>query len=303
MKRNEGGAPLIRNRGLSKGLAVAGLVLGLASPGHAVFDDLELSPRARALGGSYASLSSDAYAIFYNPAGLVSLEGMDLRGTYYQPFNLGFARTNAVAFAMPLSKWGTFAAGYCDFRVEYEGTVLSVERTFTAGHAFTLMEDISSSLSFGYAINFYNLDYGPPSVSGVDLGSQWSMGLDVGFLARLRERTTAGVFAKNLNNPTVGEPDEEDLPQRVAGGIAYRPYDGVITTAEVGKELGKETQLHGGVEFRIVEPLSMRFGVQTKPNLFDVGVGLEWRQVQVDIAYTHHPVLDETLRYGLGLRF
>lgn len=303
MKRNQGGFPVIRTRGLSKALAVAGLVLGIASPGHAVFDDLELSPRARALGGSYAGLSSDAYAIFYNPAGLANLEGRDLRGSYYEPFNLGFVRANALAFAMPLHEWGTFAAGYSDFRVEFDGTMLSVERTFTFGHALMLMEDLSSSLAFGYNINLFNLDYGPPSVSGLDLGRQWSVGLDVGFLARLRERTTAGVFAKNLNNPTVGDPQEEDLPQRVSGGIAYRPYDGVITTVEVGKELGEETQFHGGVEFKIVEPLALRFGAQTKPNLFDVGVGLAYRQVQVDLAYTHHPVLDETLRYGLGLKF
>jgi hypothetical protein len=294
---------VIRNRGLRAGLLVVGLVLAAASEGRAVFDDLELSPRARALGGSYASLSADAYAIFYNPAGLVNVEGRDLRGSYFEPFNLGFVRANAFAVAMPFREWGTFAAGYSDFRVDYEGTVLSVERTFTFGHALTLMEDLSSSLAFGYDIDLYNLDYGPPSVSGLDLGSQWSVGVDVGFLARLRERTTAGLFAKNLNNPTVGDPQEEDLPQRVSGGIAYRPYDGVITTAEVGKELGQETQFHGGVEFRIVEPLSMRFGAQTKPNLFDVGVGLAWRQVQVDVSYTHHPVLDETLRYGLGLEF
>ena len=294
---------MVRIGRLRVAVAAAGLWLGLAAPAHAVFDDLELSPRARALGGAYAGLSGDASAIFYNPAGLATVEGREVRGAYFQPFDLGFHRANGLAFASSFRDWGTFAVGYSDYRAEWEGTVLSIERTFTFGHGLMLMEDISSSLAFGYNVNLYNLDYPTPSVSGFDLGSQTTLGIDIGFLASLRERTTAGVFAKNLNNPTMGNPVEDDLPQRVSGGIAYRPYDGVVTVVEAEKELGHDVQFHGGVEFRVVDPLSLRFGVQTKPNLFDVGVGLEWRNIQVDLANTHHPVLDHTLRYGLGLRF
>lgn len=283
--------------------AVAGLWLGLAAPAHAVFDDLEMSPRARALGGAYAGLSEDAQAIYYNPAGLAALDGRDLRGTVFQPYGLGFHQANAVAFAMPFADLGTFAVGYADYRAEWEGAVLSIERTFTFGHGVTLMEDLSSGLAFGYNINLYNLDYPTPSVSGFDLGSQYAVGVDVGFVATLRERTTAGIFAKNLNNPTVGDPVEDDLPQRVSGGIAYRPYDGVVTAVEMEKELGEKVQFHGGVEFHVADPLALRFGAQTQPNLFDVGAGLDWRQVRVDLTYTHHPVLDGTVRYGLGLKF
>ena len=47
---------------------LAGAMLLAASPGHAVFDKIELSPRARALSGAYAGLSDEAAGIFYNPA-------------------------------------------------------------------------------------------------------------------------------------------------------------------------------------------------------------------------------------------
>jgi hypothetical protein len=299
-QERKGGVPVRHGR---RTTAVGvGLALLLAAPAHALFEDLEMSPRARSLGGAYAGLSSDASGIFYNPAGLVGIEGRDLRGSWFRPFDLGFHRANAVAFAMPWRDWGTFGVGYSDYRAEWEDEVLAVERAFTLSHALVLMEDLSSSLAFGYNLNLYNLDYPALSVSGLDLGSQTTLGVDVGFLATLRERTTAGVFAKNLNNPTVGDPVEDDLPQRVSGGIAYRPYEGVVTAVEMEKQLGEDVQLHGGVEFRVVEPLSLRFGAQTKPNLFDVGVGLEWQRVQVDLAYTHHPVLDHTIRYGLGLK-
>ena len=138
---------------------------------------------------------------------------------------------------------------------------------------------------------------------GYDLGSETTIGVDIGFQATLRERTTAGIFAKNLNNPAIGDPVENDLPQRISGGIAYRPYDGVVTAVEVEKQVGEQVQFHGGLEFRVAEPLVLRFGAQSEPNLFDVGAGLGYRNAKIDFTYTHHPVLDATFHYGLGLRF
>jgi len=275
---------------------------GIAPTAHAVFDDLELSARARGLGGSYAGLSDRADGVFYNPAGLVNVTDYDFTASLFELFNLSFLRVNAFAVAVPTERWGTFGIGYADLRVEYENTTLSIERTVTASHGIMLMEDLSSSLALGYSVNVYNVDYPTVSVTGLDLGSETTFGLDVGFLAKLQERTTAGVFYKNLNNPEIGVA-ATDLPQRISGGLAYRPYDGVITAAEVEKELGEAIQFHGGVEFEVAEPLRLRFGAQTKPNLFDAGVALAYRNLVVDVAYTHHPVLDATLHYGLGIRF
>jgi len=278
------------------------LVLG-AAPAHAVFDDLELSPRARALGGSYAGLSGDAAGVMYNPAGLVTVGEQDYYTSMFFPFDQRFLRVNTLSAAIPAGNWGTIGFGYTDFRVDYQDEVLSIERTVSFAHGIRLMEDISSSLSFGYAVRIFNLDYPTQSVSGLDLGSATTVGLDLGFVATLRERTTAGVYFTNVNNPEIGEPVATDLPQRVSGGFAYRPYDGVTTTAEIEKALGQDVQFRGGMEFQIVEELALRFGMSSKPNLFNIGAGLKYSRVKLDLAFTHHPVLDYTLHYGLGVRF
>lgn len=300
MNGAKGGVPV---RLLRTPALVAAWIVLAAAPARAVFDDLEYSPRARGMGGCYAAISDDAAALFYNPAGLVDVQGIDLHLTMFRPWNLGFVHANGLAGAVPLGKWGTVAVGYSDFRAENEGTVLSIERTATVGHGFSLMEDVSSSFAFGYALNLYNIDYPTPSVGGVDLGSEVTFGLDVGFLVTLRGRTRAGVFVKNVNNPSIGDPVQSDLRQRISGGFAYEPYEGVITTVELEKEVGQDVQFHGGIEANVADPLFLRFGVQSKPNLFDVGAGLVWRQVRVDLAYTHHPILEGTFRYGLRLGF
>ncbi|MDP6528299.1 MAG: hypothetical protein QF819_10100 [Gemmatimonadota bacterium] len=278
------------------------VVLQAASAG-AVFDDLEVSPRARGLGGCYAGLSSEATGVFYNPAGLVNTEGRNAYLSMFRPFDMPFSRVNLFAYSTPVQGWGTVGVGYSDFRVDYLDTVLEVERTLTFSHAFDLMRDLSSGLAFGYSVNIYNLDYPTVSVTGFDLGSETTVGLDIGFVAQLRERTTAGFFVENLNNPSMGDPVGVDLPQRVSGGMAYRPYDGVITAFEVEKQLGQEIQFHGGMEFEVSKPLVIRVGAQTKPNLLDVGVGLNFGMAKLDVTYTHHPVMDATIHYGLGLHF
>ena len=100
--------------------AAALAAFALAAPAHAIFDNLELSPRARALGGSYSGLSADATGIAYNPAGLSALEERDVHVSTFAPFGADFARVNFVAIAFPTPKWGTFGAGYSDFRVDYQ---------------------------------------------------------------------------------------------------------------------------------------------------------------------------------------
>ena len=166
-----------------------------------------------------------------------------------------------------------------------------------------VMEDISSSLAFGYSLNLYNLDYPTASVTGLDLGSATTFGLDLGFRATLHERTTAGFFAKNVNNPQLGDPVASDLPQRLSGGLAYRPYDGVVTAIEIGKALGQDLQVHGGIECEVAEQLVLRAGGQSNPDLFDVGAGIRVKGFGVDVTYTHHPVLDGTVHTGIGVRF
>ncbi|MGH2570024.1 MAG: hypothetical protein ACRDGR_02280 [bacterium] len=268
-----------------------------------LFDEYELSARARAHGGSYAGLSGDAAGVYYNPAGLVNLSGLDVQASLFEPWGADFMQVNQIAIARPAGRWGTFGIGYSDFKVRYQDVTLSVERTVTLAHGFTAMEDLSSSLSVGWALNLYNLDYPTPSVSGYDLGSETTFGLDLGVFTSLHERTTAGVYFTNVNNPEMGDPVARDLPQGARGGVAYRPYDGVVTAFEIGKQLGEEIRYFGGMEFQVAEPLALRFGAQSKPNLLNVGVGLHYANLTLDVAYTHHPVLDPTLHYGLALRF
>ena len=68
MNGDKGGVSVTSLRTLA--LVVAWMVLA-AAPARAVFEDLDYSPRARALGGCYTAIADDSMALLYNPAALV----------------------------------------------------------------------------------------------------------------------------------------------------------------------------------------------------------------------------------------
>jgi hypothetical protein len=282
--------------------AAALLLLPVVAGASGVFDNLILSPRARAMGGAFVAMSDDETAIFTNPAGLAGQEGIGVYASYVDLYGYDFLDLGSVAARIPTT-WGTFAVGGRVLAAEYQGVELEREYTFAIGHGFTVMEDVHSSLSFGYAANLYGLSFDADSVGGDDLGSANALGFDVGVLGTLRGRTRFGFFMKNINNPKLGDPDAEDLPQWFTAGVAYSPYGGVDTSLELQKQDNEDLRACFGVELDVTDYFVLRGGLQNEPNRMSVGFGTHWQAIRVDYSYTSHAVLPGSHHFALGASF
>jgi len=282
--------------------ALAVLVLPTTAGAAGVFDNLVLSPRARALGGAFVALADDETAVFANPAGLAGQEGIGLYASYVDLYGYDFLDLGAFATRMATPK-GTFALGGRLFGADYKGVDLETEYTIALAHGFTVMEDVHSSLSFGYALNLYGLSFDAESVGGEDLGSANAFGLDIGVLGTLRGRTRFGFFVKNLNNPKMGDPDAKDLPQWFTAGVAYSPYGGVNTVLEAQKQDDEDLRACFGIEVEVSDYLTLRGGLQNQPNRLSVGFGTHWEGLRVDYSYTSHATLPGTHHFGVGAAF
>ncbi|MCD6176781.1 MAG: hypothetical protein J7K29_02975, partial [Candidatus Cloacimonetes bacterium] len=116
----------------------------------AFFDDYEPSPRARAMGGAFYSISNDANAVFYNPAGLKSAENSIIIG-YSSLFGNDFQILNTVAFSMQLPrKFGTLGIGLQSMDVDFQDVNLLSEKIYALSHSFNILNDIHSNLDIGY---------------------------------------------------------------------------------------------------------------------------------------------------------
>lgn len=267
-----------------------------------VFDNLILSPRARALGGAFVAISDDETAIFTNPAGLAGQENMGFYASYVNLFGSPFLDIGSASAVLP-SGMGTFGLGGRVMSVEQDGIDLTTEYVMTVGQGLMLMEDVHSSLAIGYSASLYGLSYEAPSVGGEDLGSANALGFDVGVLGTLRGRTSFGFFMKNLNNPKMGETETEDLPQWFTAGVAYSPYGGVTTSLELQKQDNEDLRSCFGVEAEVTDFLTARAGLQNDPSRVSVGFGARWEMVRVDYSYTSHPVLAGSHHFGAGVAF
>jgi hypothetical protein len=280
-------------------LILAGIAL--AAPAEAFFQSTPVSARSRAMGEAFTAVPDPALAAFQNAAWLADVPNGELALSYMKPFGYSFNEFYAAGAALPLAgNLGNVGLGVTNFKVSAGDTTLLRETQVTLAHGFQLFADYHSRICLGWALNVYRAEAGL-SVTGVDPGSDTSVGLDLGLTMLLHKRTYAGFQVKNLNNPTLGA-DGEELPQTVTAGLAYAPYEGVLTTFEFDNELGQQTQYHGGLEMTIVDGFALRAGVITEPSRLTGGFGYRAGRVAFDYGFsTGGGTLDSTHQFGLRL--
>jgi hypothetical protein len=282
---------------------VAALAAAFAAPAAAVFEDVEVSPRARALGGSWAGLGDDEYAAFHHPAALAWWDAVGGGASTVRPFGYDFSSQQVVSVGLPLpGRWGGVALGLRRFGVDYQGQNLTRETTVTAAHGFRLMGDALSELAIGWSLSLYGLSYGR-SVTGLDPGDAASMGVSIGATAVLRDRTRIGFKALNINGPNIGGRDKLDLTRKISVGVSYAPYSGVETALDITSEPGEAAQYRGGAEFQVASFAWLRAGIHTAPNVFTTGAGFAVGALRFDYGLsTGGGVLGESHQFGIAYR-
>ncbi len=261
-----------------------------------IFDDYQPSARARAMGNAYVSVSDDPNAVFYNPAGLTLVSpGGTIGFTQLNGMSFTELKTGSVVNTLP-RKFGSVALGVQMFDVDFEDVNLLAEQKWTLAHGFTLLDDIHSTIRIGWAMNLFYI-----SMEGFD--SDTAMGVDIGALATLHQRTRFGFAVTNFNQPSVGANNQHKLPRNLKAGISYMPYDQVITSIEMKKDFAEDTEFMGGVEVKMFEPLSIRAGVHQNPSTWSAGLGYQMAGVKLDYSFTRHAVLNDTHFLNIGYQW
>lgn len=263
------------------------------------FDDRFPSARAAGMSNAVVAVANDVWAAYYNPAGLASIQNYQTGFAYQKPYNYSFFTSVFGSAVIPISpSYGAAGISFESFGVKYKGNTLSQEYVATLSHGFYLLNDIHTSLSVGYNLKYYHMDLGE-SISGIELGSGGTFGMDVGVQASIYKRTYLGLYVYNVNTPTLGVDTAQDLPRRIVVGAAYKPYSGLTTALSMNKSVGYETEIDAGFEFALIDMLDLRLGASTNPSRFTAGVGIKFESFQFDYGFRSHPVLAETHSFGL----
>jgi hypothetical protein len=236
---------------MKMGLNMITAVIFFASPiqVYASFEDLGMGGRATGMGNAFTAVADDAYAIYYNPAGLNNIKYPEFASTYGKMLmglddksNLG---NSFLAYTHPLEgdvfndffgskKIGTLGIAWQEFKLNR----LYKENALYISYAHMIAE------KFGFGINIKNLrrEFGSDQYTenaidqnGNALGSKdplfnngkskSAMGIDMGAQASLgrNDDYAFGLALININQPDLALGDSADrLPLTIKFGFQYK---------------------------------------------------------------------------------
>ncbi|RMG65922.1 MAG: hypothetical protein D6722_15560 [Bacteroidetes bacterium] len=275
---------------LSLGLSVSSPAQGSLDPTPVV------GARAAGLGYAYTAMHGDLWAIFANPAGIAGGEGWQL-GTYYEQrfllpeLSLAYAGATvalpggqAAGIALHVNQLGGWQQGYAG-----------------AAYAITLFDKLRLGVRAGYLQQAVD-GYGQAGGIRLDAGAQVSLSQDLTLGFRVHNATQLRLDA--ISGPV-------RWPAGYSVGLAYRPGEQVVIVADLVKSPATPLGYRFGVEYAPNPWLFVRLGMAAAPGQLagegmgpTAGLGIRWRQLQVDFAGSHTRLLGYTphlsLTYQLG---
>jgi tetratricopeptide (TPR) repeat protein len=303
-----------------KKIAAMALAFLLASgPARAAFEDQGAGARAPGLGNAFTALADDAYAVYYNPAGLAQMERPQF-STSYSRLLMGLSDgTNLslmdLAYAHPLrgGRAGTLAVGYQHFAA----SDLYSEQTVHLSYGRMLLQrDSGSRLLGGLSIKQLKHGFGSPSeaVNACDNGqcnagidpvlsgktSKSAYDADLGFIYRLPRRLQFGLGVMHAMQPDVGFSGSDKVPMSMRFGAAWKS----LWMSLMG-EVRREQSPTGGTDQDVIFAAERIFPTLTAGQFGlrgSLGFGTrEFRQMTVGLGYRINKIeLDYAFLMPLG---
>lgn len=274
---------------------------------------LDTSPRAASLAGSYVANNDDPNVIFYNPAGIVSLEGNPVSFSYFK--HLLDINAASLTYSREMFGLGRFGAGITYFNY---GSFTEADKYGNKLGEFNASE-LALVLGYGGFLD-ENLVYGANVkfiYSGIQDYSSTGVAVDMGLQYLWRDQNWKfGLSVLNLGSQLTTYFDRsEDLPLDVRLGFSKRlehmPFEFFFSFNKLNEETDRFSKITAGGEFRLSKVIRLRFGydsekrkelkVATTAGLagFNLGVGIIAAGYNVDYAFSSMGAIGEFHRIGI----
>lgn len=300
-----------------------------AGTSSATFLRIGIGARAVGMGETFVAVANDPSAIYWNPAGLASLQRRELSFSHVQwPADVHFEH---ITLILPSRRFGgsiamQFGVLGTDINETTELQPFGTGRTFSysdlvAGLAFS--RRWTDKLLVGAGIKWVHEDLGSqvggPTTSAVlfDVGSIYYLGLGsvriatslTNFGAALRP---SGTYTSPFDGST-STYDAFDPPLMFRYGVAFEPIENStqkLTTAfEVNQPADNSQLIKAGAEWQYKGTFALRAGYNFMADALKLSAGAGFSgdmaglHGQFDYAYTDGGFLGAVHRVSLGVRF
>lgn len=300
-----------------------------AGTSSGTFLRIGVGARAVGLGETFVAVANDPSAIYWNPAGLASLQRREFSASHVDwPADVDYEH---VILVMPVQRFGgsvamQFGVLSTDIEETTELQPFGTGRTFSysdvvvgAAYARRWTDKLLVGVGAKYIREDMGSQVGGPKLSAVlyDMGSIFYLGL-----GSIRIATSLSNFGSALKpsgewvSPVSGEVrqyDGFDPPLMFRYGVAFEPIENThhrLTTAlEVNQPADNEQLLKAGVEWSWQRTFALRSGYNFRADelKYSGGAGFAGRfrnmRGSVDYAFTDGGFLGAIHRMTLGVQF
>lgn len=226
--------------------------------------------------GNTSVIIIDPFSSFNNQAGLAGVENISIGVCTERKFMLASLQQHGFVLAIPTSS-GTFG-----LTMNYFG--------------YSTFKENKVGIGFGKKINdkFFagvQLDYLFTSIT--EYGTKSNFTFEAGIIAKITKELILGIHLYNPLRPQLSEylDKVEKSPTIMKIGIAYEVSKKIIIAVETEKDIDEKAILKAGIEYKIIDKFCMRMGISTNPVINSFGIGLNMKNIKIDIASVYHPLL------------
>jgi len=164
-----------------------------------------------------------------------------------------------------------------------------------------------SKFALGYSYNFQNkffvgLAINYQTVSIQNYGNDGALFFNLGGLAYITNLFRIGFSVQNINRATFGNEDDQ-IPMILNTGLSYDVVDELTLNFALEKDIKYKTSFQFGVNYDIIENISLRSGFSNEPSKYSVGIGINYLMFSLDYALFTHNDLGLTHQAGVIVSF
>ncbi len=299
------------------------------------FFETGVGARALAMGGAFSAVADDATAIFWNPAGLEQISGLEVHGMHSERFagavnrdflgvakKIGETRAIGIGFYrlgvddIPFTRLQNPDAGLGAIYIDEQGRRVINEPVVykTVNHAdvsmvFSYSQKSNQRFSFGFNVKVHhktNEDF-----------KAWGLGFDAGILWKPIHNFKASAVLSDATTTLLAwqhGTKESILPHLRLGAaysIAWKDFHILpVVDFSFGFEgRGQSAQLalgpldldiRSGIEFSYLSRTAFRIGMDQ--HFLTAGFGLSFSSFQLDYGFSQHADLGDTHRISLAFK-
>ena len=284
---------------------------------------LSINPGARAngMGEAQIGIANDAYATYYNPAGLSNLSNTQasFMHTSYLPNLVDDMAYDFITFATPFREDEAIGGHFTylnlgdQISTDANGAELGSFSSYMYALNLSYSKKIDEDSSWGLNGKYFYQELAV--ISSLDASSS-SVAFDVGYFKRNamdNPNLTMGAVLTNVGpGVSFGDGEEDPLPTKLGLGLGYLALEGKANLAfDLNYEVNDQSMVTNlGVEYYLVDDFALRAGIMNDPSgdlsYTTLGLGARIDALGFDVSYIMGGELDphsNMVRFSLSGSF